>query len=531
MATLAHPELAELDTALEERYGPLFEQQEARAMVLARDAFPELQRVADRETVHFLGGIAIRGEQETTVLPEAQNETSLMAATQMAAIGDEQARSMIATNVATDLSERLFKAGNQTRVSMQVVNGRIEQNGRSLLDIHRNTLSQTVLVPQMMRRARYESGNVMLVTQLHSRGVLQEYDVAVMSPSPTDMTIEEKKEYGLFVDTESCSIQYITAQEDDLTLETAFVAGKVTPDSERHDLEAIQRLAANRGLEVDTSDGSDVLQYVLLIPKGEVRGVEDIVRWYDDAAGGTFYGQNLPRQDYRRFAQMCLERGASFGNIVDSITEQLIAEAHTFRVPLDANMRLNELSGQYGVERAVHDRTIDAAIFGEEAARHIEDARFFADRGDFDRAQVSLTKAQETEDSNSCPLFKGEESSSGGNGPDKGSSGENQGEKKWGSCPYCKAKVFVDPCAARISCWDCTALVVNGKIISKGNGGTNRRMSDNSKHAAQAKQAQLAKDEAAQDSTFEEEHRTLLAESQDTQRTVSAAGSLATASA
>jgi len=52
---------------------------------------------------------------------------------------------------------------------------------------------------------------------------------------------------------------------------------------------------------------------------------------------------------------------------------------------------------------------------------------------------------------------------------------ENDSEKKWMSCPFCKAKVFDDPCAKKLSCWDCKARVVNGKVVDTGDGGFKKR--------------------------------------------------------
>lgn len=520
---IEHSELIALDAEFEERYGDVFEQDPGSRLVLASEAFPELGEETRREATHFLGSIAVRGEQEATIEEDSSvHATSLMAATQMAALGDAEARVMIQTNVATDVAERLFKAAHQTEISMKIIDGRLVQNGRPLTDIHRNTLTQTVLIPEMMKRTVYELNNAMLFERLHRRGLLDQYDAVVFSPSSTAMTESQKKDYGLFVDTESCSIQYLTANGNDIKLETAFVAGKVTPDSERHDLKAIHSLAAARGLELDTSDGSDLIRQVMLIPKREVSGVADVVKWYDDAAGGTFYGQNTPRQDYREYALKCIERGNSFGGIVEMITEQLIEEAHTFKVPLDANMRLDELSEQFSVERAVHDSSINPAVFGETAAKHIEDARFFAERGELDRAEAALTLAKETAESGSCPLFKGSESEGGGgSSSSSNSNNEGVGEKKWGHCPYCRAKVFVDPCAKRISCWDCTALVVNGTIISKGNGGTNKRLSE-------AKRSQESR--ASEEAKAVQEHSDPEVPEEKPQPAV-AAGSLALASA
>ncbi len=527
-----HEELMQLDAVFEQQYGSLFEAGPRPGMLIAEQAFPELQQAAELDTVHFLGGVALHGvEVETSGGPEKPNTSSLMAATQLAALGDEQARKVVARNVATDIAERLFKAAHQTTVTMRMVNGHLEQDGRLLTDIHRNTLEHTVLIAEMMRRTKYELTNAMLFERLHRAGLLRDYDAIVFSPSSTEMSAAQKKDYGLFADTESCSIQLLMAEGNDVTLQTAFVAGKRSPDSDRHDLGAIQQLAAERGLEVDTSDGSGVLSHVFLVPKTDVANVADIVRWYDDAAGGTFYGLDLPRQDYLAYAQACEERSSDFGGMVESITEQLLAEAHDFRTPLEAILRLDELSEQYSVEHAVRDGSIDAAVFGETAAMHIEEARFFMQQGQYDRAEESLSMAQQTAESSSCPLFKSSDTTTA-KGPD-GAGGNNEegaGEKKWGNCPYCKAKVFIDPCAKKISCWDCTATVINGKVISKGNGGTAKRMAEaESRRQQKAQDARMAQEH---DSEFAAEATELFDhETASSHEEAAAAGSLALANA
>lgn len=451
---------------------------ELPAWTLAEEAFPELQEEARHHAVSFLGGIAIRGEADEVVTPNRTNETSLMAASQMAALGDERARRVVYNNAAADVAERLFKAAHQTKIHMKMVDGHLEQEGRRLTDIHRSTLEHTVLNGEMLRRSNYELQNAILFQRLHQAGVLEGFDAVVFSPSPTAMSIEEKRQYGLFVDTESCSIQYLTASGQDITLETAFVAGKLSPTSPRHDLKAIQKLAEMHGLNLQAVDGTELLRHVILIPKEQAEGVAGVVEWYDDAAGGTFYGQANPRQDYQVYAAQCLERSRDFEGMVQNIVDQLICESHSFKSPLDAIMRLDELSAQFSRERAVHDVSIDVAVFGEQAAMHIQEARFFLERGELDRAESAMEMARKTDQSSSCPLFKSIVNEGGGDDPSGASSNEEVGGKKWGNCPYCQALVYVDPCAKRITCIDCTAMVVDGKIISRGNGGTRKRRAE-----------------------------------------------------
>lgn len=47
--------------------------------------------------------------------------------------------------------------------------------------------------------------------------------------------------------------------------------------------------------------------------------------------------------------------------------------------------------------------------------------------------------------------------------------------KKHMSCPFCTAKVYDDPCARVLKCYDCKAKVVDGQVVSKGDGGSKAR--------------------------------------------------------
>jgi hypothetical protein len=473
-------DLLSLDAELEERYGDAFEAAPVSSWLLADTAFPESYGKARQEKERFLGGVAIRGEADHLPTTETNNASTLMTAIQEAARGDKQALTVVNNNVATDVAERLFKAAHQTRIRMRIEGGKLRQAGRNLTDLHRNAFEHTILNGEMLRRTKKELHNALLFEQLHGAGVLKTHDAVVFSPSPTAMTQKQKKDYNFFLDTETCSIQKLSADGDEVVFESAFVAGKSTPNSERHDIAAIRKLAAERGIEITTDDGTEMIRHVFLIPKEQVGGIEDVVRWYDDVSGGTFYGEDKPRQDYKRYAVECEERSNGFSGMVQAITAQLIAEAPTFRTALDANIRLDELSEQYSVKRAVNDKTINEAVFGKQAAMHIQEARFFMDRGEFDRAEQSLAMAQATADSGSCPWLKNMIRGEGDDNDPSGAGTNNQelGEKKRGHCPFCGATVFVDPCARRISCWDCTATVNNGKVISSGNGGSSKRRSE-----------------------------------------------------
>ena len=454
--------------------------------LLATAAFPESQRQASEQFTAFIGSLALRGEAMSPSLA-VDNHSTLKHAIRLAGVGDPEAREVVWTNVAKDVGERLYKIGRST-VTLQADQGKFKQNGRNLTDIHRNTFEHTVLIPEMRQRSGHDTKNVFLAELLHGQGLLKTHDLLVWSTSSTKMTAEEKKDYNLFLDTESCSIQLFSASGNEIMLETAFVAGKATTISPRHDIAAIQKIAKKHGTEIVTDDGTEMMSHVMLIPKTDLPdGITDVVMEYDKAANGTFYGElcdeGKSRQDYLAFAVQCEQREEQFADIVERITNQLIAEAPAFDTPLEAIMRLDELSEWFCVKHAIRHKEINETIFGPVAAMHIEEARFFEERGEHGRAEASMKRAQQTAISGSCPLFKKARNSSEDNtGSGDNAVAESKG-KAWMKCPHCSAKVYADPCASVLKCWDCQAKVVNG-ITYKGNGGSKARVA---KKAAEEK--------------------------------------------
>lgn len=459
--------------------------------LLAEEAFAHIEQEARLETFQFMGSIALRGA-ETTIPQETErlNDSTLLYAIEEAAKGDEQSREVVRTCVATDVAERLFKVANITRVELQLMDEKITQQGRHLVDIHRNTLEHTILNEVMLWRTRTETKNAFTFEGLWTSGILETHDALVFEPAPTDQAT--RRDYNFFTDTDTMSAQLLSADGDSAVLETALVAGKRHATAERHDVEAVVSMAASHGIEISIDQPDELVGKIFLVPKESIpNGISDIVEGLDQPLG-TFFGQDVPAQDYQTYAEQCQQRNASFDSMVEEITVQLLQEAPQLKSPLDAIKRLDKLSEEKCVVRAIDDHQINTAIFGEVAARHIEDARFFQERGDMQRAAESVQLAQKTAKSSSCPLFgKNGESAS----PDSSGDGESQekSKKKWMSCPHCKAKVYDDPCANILSCGDCRALVIGGKVISKGNSYRKRAEAEKKKQA----QAKLAREQFA----------------------------------
>lgn len=458
--------------------------------LLAAEAHEELESRALQETAALLGKVTLT---ETVELGEAKDEegTTLLEALERAAEGDKESAELVRINVAKDVSERIFKVANISKVKINKEGGRFTQNGRRLGDIYANPLRYTYLNEEMQKRSKRQVTNVFLAEALADQSVLDTHYFAVFELAPTNE--ETKRDFNFFEDTDSFSAQLFDLRGDEGILETALVAGKPNPSAERQDIRIINELMRTIGLPALPLDASDSVSHVVLIPKAAApNGISDVVRMYDDAAGGTFFGENKERKDYQTYAAWCEEREARFDDIVQRITNQLIYDVEALDTPLQAIERLDYLSERLTVSRAVKDTAIDARVFGARSALHIEEARFFHERGETERAVMSERKAQQTANSSSCPLYKNEKDTAEIEDQNAQSNQEEDSKTKWMNCPHCSAKVYDDPCATVLACWDCKAMVVGGNVISKGNGGGKKRRKE-VQAKKQAKQKELAK--------------------------------------
>ncbi|MDZ7744540.1 MAG: hypothetical protein U5K77_02140 [Candidatus Saccharibacteria bacterium] len=398
---------------------------------LASDVCPELIEIADYRRNHLVGSIALAGSAEICEVQEP-NPTTLLANSQEAALGSADALRRVRRNVSTDVAERLFKSGHITVVPLERTQRGLEQNGVPMAHIHQNTLEHMPLNNIMQNRTHRELGNIFLFEEMDTAGLLEEHDVVVMSATPTDT--KTRQEYNFFTDTDSLSVQYLKKTgESTFDMETAMVAGKVSPNASRHDLRAVKQLLEEAGMEQAYFDENEALSFVMLVPKTATSGVHTVVERIDGIIGGTFFGEAKPSQDYYTYREVCMTREQQFDGLVDKITRQLLAEAHTFKRPYDAIERLDQLSSKYCIERAALDNTIDIRVFGHAAIADLEQARRAFEQGDIQVADNYLSIAKTKSTDSSCPLFKeGEESDPGSDDKDC----EFMSKK----CPICKAE-------------------------------------------------------------------------------------------
>ena len=377
-----------------------------------------------------------------TATPEGSYPT-LAAAIEGAARGNPEARKLIMANVRSDVVERTIKAGHVMKSKLEVdASQRIIQHGQTLEAVHINGLRFASEGWQMRGRAEAEARNSVRLEQAYRKGQLEDYYFVVFSRYADNMTDAEAAAAGFFTATKSCAIQVTTASGAGLTQESAFVAGVKTPGSEQHDATTVEAVANSLGVSFAGKSATEIIDTPLLIRKDLMpRGVIDLVARYDQAAGGTFFGEDKPAQDYGTFPDVCRQREAEWEPIVETITGELIA-AHTWLKgdPVSATELLAQLSQREMVNRATQDDSIDARVFGAVAAGHIEAARIYWQNNDMQEYEVRTGMAQNTAESSSCPTG----SKAGGNDmkSEKSAGGEEDGECSFISkkCPKCNKK-------------------------------------------------------------------------------------------
>jgi len=427
------------------------------------------------QAARFIGRVAL---EPTVAPPEAVpgRVGSLHEALQRAHAGDENARQLITTNARTDVVERTIKAGHIMAVELEVDDlGKVWQHGQTMDSIQTNTLIYAADQPAMRRRSEAEVRNSFRIENLNRQGLLADYALVVFSRAADDMATEAMTDAGFFTDTMSCAIQLTTASETGLTMESAFVAGVSASGQNRHDQLAVAGAIAHLGIETDEMGATELLDTPLLIHKSLLpNGVVDLVKLYDEAAGGTWFGEAKPRQDYPAYRSVCSQREAGFAPKVSAIVAELIAEAPMITTPVAAIQRLHKISEKHMVEQAVVDSSINPLVFGSVAATHIEQARAYQESGQTDKAQSAVGRAQATAKSSSCPSPV--KASAEGVGGEDGGEGDDSkpatGKKERMTCPFCHDKnQSGDPCSPNQHCNNCNARVVGGKVVSTGNGG------------------------------------------------------------
>ncbi len=367
--------------------------------VFSRRKADKLIRLAGSMTVEAAGITSTETADET-----AAGFDTMMDALHAAKCGSQAGRNVVRMNAMTDVTERTIKAGHVIDVALDVrPDGKVLQHGQLADSVAINALRYASNVPQMRLRAQAEARNNVRIENLNRQGLLKNHYFVVFSRYADDMSKTEAANAGFFVDTMSCAIQVTTASGDGLVMESAFVAG-VTPGQASHDQQAVAAVVARLGASYDGLTATQIIDTPLLIPKDLMPdGVIDLVRLYDEAADDTFFGQAKPVQDYLEYRDYCHERQAGFEPAAEAIVKAMIDRADLVKTPVEAVELLNALSQREMVDVAIYDDTIDAQVFGGEAAGFIEQARLLREHGDIEQFQLMRENAQATAQSYSCP--------------------------------------------------------------------------------------------------------------------------------
>ena len=346
-------------------------------------------------------GVAILGAREAAEFSTVQSPIeSLHEAIQLASCGDKVAQALVETNVRTDVIERTIKTGHVMSPVPLVITeeGKIVQHGQSMDSVQANSLRYAADHPIMRARTEAETRNAFRIEELNRAGFFEDYCFVVLSRA------ENLPEAGFFTDTMSCSLQVTAKKDNGLATESAFVSGIASAGGEQHDETTIVKLGAKMGKDLAGMTPAEIIDMPLLVRKDLMpNGAIDIVKQYDDCAGGMFFGEATEREDYMQYLLKCQKREQTFMPKVAMIRDELVGNAKNISSPVEAVEKLHELSEKHMVEKAITDRTIDPLVFGPIAAPHIAHARLAADRGDWADRDNYLQKAKDTASSSSCP--------------------------------------------------------------------------------------------------------------------------------
>lgn len=434
----------------------------------------ELVQHRAQRFIESVGRTALRAE----VNYDKESIPSLMDAIHHAAGGNSSARKMVDANVSSDAVERTYKAGHVIETRLTIGKDAITQHGQSSEDIQANSLLYASEDKRMLARSKVETLNKFWTDYCLQAGLLDSHYLVVPSLCDDTMTDDELTDNGFFAETKSGSFQATTKEGNELIVESAFVAGVKQPGQGRHDIETLVSLAAQLGVDYSGLSTTDIIGTPMLISKDLLKnGVIDFVRLYDQAAGGTFFGEDKPPQDYIAYLEVCRQRERDLAQTVQAIVRQLISEADRIRTPVQAIKRLHKLSQQFMVDRAIIDKTINPRVFGPEAAGHIEQARAYQAQGDYAQAELARRQAQQTAKSSSCPgAYKDEEDKrlrGETDETDSSQKSEVHDSKEKIRCINCNRLVDKKK-VVKVDCWECPKClhkvdICNGAVLRQGN--------------------------------------------------------------
>lgn len=378
---------------------------------------------------HFIGSVLCGQEAKLTPAehqPATKPTESLYDALKLIEQRhDPEALEMVRMNVLTDRVERQIKAGHigQKIALHEDENGRIQQFGQSIESVQANSLRQAS--PNMLPRVKAEARNAFRIQHAKDEGLLHDYYFAVVSLAADDMSPKELSEAGFFTKTMSLTVQFNSVENGKMVIEPAFIAGKTSETASRSDKTTIVEVGKRLNVDLANKNAAELIDTPIFIHKSLMpNGVADFVKLYDECAGGTFFGQDTKKpkattDDYIRHRQHCAELEQAMTPKVQEVTQKLIAMTPEIQSPSEACEQLARLNGEVLVRESIHDRSIDPAIFGADAAWRIELGRHHFEQGNIEQSKIATNEAVKKERSSSCPGGSGKREAQANSSDDK----------------------------------------------------------------------------------------------------------------
>jgi hypothetical protein len=413
-----------------------------RSEILHLQQLEILPRVEHRFQ-RFIAGVAL--DQRVKVELITEGPQSLLDMVHLAEESAE-AHAYVRVNVATATHEAVLKTGEVLTTESDILpDGQFMQYGIRHASVYANTLRHRANHPLMRALAESETRHWLTLEELTKTDLLEDYYYVVRSRVPDNVSLDALDDEGFFIDTMSGVFQVSWTENGKLKTESAFVAGSDDGwTGERFDAEPMDLVGRAFGYH-GPKDTLSQHKQAMLIRKDQLPDRSlTLVKMYDAALGGRrFFGQKGVVGDYDTFREFGRARQDSMSDLIDRATKRLIRNKYFLTDENSAIDMLARCVKDELLERARQDFTIDARVFGREAALHLEMYRLYTLEGDTIAAEQVLEQFEKTATIKTC---------TGGNAnPDDWSGGE---KKKWEKCQVCNTTLpEIGACSI---CEDCT---------------------------------------------------------------------------
>ncbi len=427
----------------------------------------ELTRFRIQQLAQEAGSLAVSAQvaapEEVKNAGEDSRYPTLMHALRAARSGDPEAREMVENNAKTQVWEVLMKQIVMEMPLLVDERGRLLQSGQLLRDVYKYALLYASVLPEIRERTLAEMGNGFIMERLVRQGMLADgKKILVVSRFPDNMSEEAAGRVGFFRETMSCAIQLLHMKDGVLVQESGFVAGRSSIDAPRHDQQAIEHMLGSLGVSAEGLSATGLLDRPLLL-EGNI-GMADLLKLYDDGAGGTFFGLRRPRGDYREAMKAGRKKLERLESTVQQVVAAVIAKSGGITHPLEAIKMLHTEAQRIMVDLAMQDDSIEARVF-HEGAEHIVAARQHLAHGDMEAFQKERQLAHATARTASCAMStEQDDEKNEQNSEEKAAKKENKATSGTGkiSAGYCRTsncptegkKTLVGECHVCLGCQD-----------------------------------------------------------------------------